>query len=115
MIIPGEFFSQDFILTEIIVKIFGQSACNIKVVSVVINVGNDVKIAYITAKKSKKRKPGTGCISKVSKNTWQGKYTPRGKDGKREQHIVYAKSEEECEVKLREMIEKLKSNEITIA
>ena len=54
------------------------------------------KRAEFTAKKSKKRKPGTGCISKVSKNTWQGKYTPRGKDGKREQHIVYAKSEEEC-------------------
>lgn len=34
------------------------------------------KPAEFTAKKSKKRKPGTGCISKVSKNTWQGKYTP---------------------------------------
>ena len=55
------------------------------------------------------RKPGSPY------NTWQGKYTPRGKDGKREQHIVYAKSEEECERKLKEMIEKLKSNEITIA
>ena len=73
------------------------------------------KTAEFTAKKSKKRKPGTGCISKVSKNTWQGKYTPRSKDGKREQHIAYAKSEEECERKLKEMIEKLKSNEITIA
>lgn len=73
------------------------------------------KTAEFTAKKSKKRKPGTGCISKVSKNTWQGKYTPRSKDGKRERHIVYAKSEEECERKLGEMIEKLKSNEITIA
>ena len=73
------------------------------------------KPAEFTAKKSKKRKPGTGCISKVSKNTWQGKYTSRSKDGKREQHIVYAKSEEECERKLKEMIVKLKSNEITIA
>lgn len=65
------------------------------------------KPAEFTAKKSKKRKPGTGCISKISKNTWQGKYTPHGKDGKRERHIVYAKSEEECERKLGEMIEKL--------
>lgn len=73
------------------------------------------KHAEFTAKKSKKRKPGTGCISKISKNTWQGKYTPRGKGGKREQHIVYAKSAEECERKLGEMIEKLKSNKITIA
>lgn len=65
------------------------------------------KQAKFTAKKSKKRKPGTGCISKVSKNTWQGKYTSRSKDGKREQHIVYAKSEEECERKLGEMIRSL--------
>ena len=66
------------------------------------------KTAEFTAKKSKKRKPGTGCISKISKNTWQGKYTPRGKDGKREQHVVYAKSEEECERKLKEMIGQIK-------
>lgn len=65
------------------------------------------KPAKFTAKKSKKRKPGTGCISKVSKNTWQGKYTPRSKDGKREQHIVYAKREEECERKLGEMIKEV--------
>ena len=72
----------------------------------------ETKHAEFTAKKSKKRKPGTGCISKVSKNTWQGKYTPRGKDGKREQHIVYAKSEEECERKLGEMIKELKNKAV---
>ena len=70
------------------------------------------KPAEFTAKKSKKRKPGTGCISKISKNTWQGKYTPRGKDGKREQHIVYAKSAEECERKLGEMINELKNKAV---
>ena len=68
---------------------------------------SEPKPAEFTAKKSKKRKPGTGCISKVSKNTWQGKYTPRGKDGKREQYIVYAKSEEACERKLGEMIKEV--------
>lgn len=52
LIIPGEFFPQDFILVEIIALIFGQPACNIKVVSVVVNVGNDIKIAYIIARKS---------------------------------------------------------------
>lgn len=52
----------------------------------------------------KYRKRGTGCISRVSKNTWQGKYTPKGPDGKREQHCVYGKSYEECEQKLDEMI-----------
>ena len=70
------------------------------------------KPAEFTAKKSKKRKPGTGCISKVSKNTWQGKYTPRGKDGKRERHIVYAKSEEECERRLGEMIKEFKNEAV---
>ena len=69
---------------------------------------SEPKHAEFTAKKSKKRKPGTGCIFKVSKNTWQGKYTPRGKDGKREQHIVYAPSEVECEQKLAEMIREFK-------
>ena len=72
----------------------------------------ELKPAKFTAKKSKKRKPSTGCISKVSKNTWQGKYTPRGKDGKREQYIVYAKSEEECERKLKEMIKELKNEAV---
>ena len=37
---------------------------------------------------------------------------PRSKDGKREQHIVYAKSEEECERKLKEMIKELKNEAI---
>ena len=54
LIIPGEFFPQDFILVEIIAIIFGQPACNIKVVSVVVNVGNDVKIAYMITRKSLK-------------------------------------------------------------
>lgn len=70
------------------------------------------KPAEFTTKNSKKRKPGTGCISKISKNTWQGKYTPHGKDGKRKQHIVYAKSEEECERKLKEMIKELKNEAV---
>ena len=70
------------------------------------------KPAKFTAKKSKKRKPGTGCISKVSKNAWQGKYTPSSKDGKRERHIVYAKSKEECERKLEEMIKELKNEAV---
>ena len=34
------------------------------------------------------------------------------KDGKREQHIVYAKSEEECERKLGEMIKELKNKAV---
>ena len=66
------------------------------------------KPAKFTAKQGKKRKPGTGCISQVSKNTWQGKYTPWNPDGTRQCHVVYAKSYEECERKLEEMIEQIK-------
>ena len=53
--------------------------------------------------------PGTGCISKVSKNTWQGKYTPVNPDGTRQRYCVYARTREECERKLDEMIEQLRS------
>ena len=56
-----------------------------------------------------RRRQGSGCISKVSANTWQGKYTPRTADGKREIHCVYAKSYEECERMLDEMIGGLKA------
>ena len=52
----------------------------------------------------RKCKPGTGCISKVSKNTWQGKYTPVNPDGSRQRYCVYARTREECERKLQEMI-----------
>lgn len=72
------------------------------------------KPAKFTAKQGKKRKPGTGCISQVSKNTWQGKYTPWNPDGTRQCHVVYAKSREECEQKLEEMIAKLKVEEGSI-
>ena len=66
------------------------------------------KPAKFTAKQGKKRKPGTGCISQVSKNTWQGKYTPWNPDGTRQCHVVYEKTREECERRLGEMIAKLK-------
>ncbi|MBR7082801.1 MAG: site-specific integrase [Clostridia bacterium] len=62
-----------------------------------------------TPRHGKKRLPGTGCISRVSPNTWQGKYTPRAPDGRREIHAVYAKTEEECEKLLAEMIAKIKA------
>lgn len=70
------------------------------------------KPAKFTTKQGKKRKPGTGCISQVSKNTWQGKFTPWNPEGTRQCHVVYAKSYEECERKLEEMIEKIMTNTI---
>ena len=61
------------------------------------------KMTAFEAVKGKTRKRGIGYIGKVSKNTWQGRYSVRV-DGKRITRNVYGKSEEECEKKLRELI-----------
>ena len=58
--------------------------------------------------KGKKRKPGTGYVKQISKNCWQGRYTPTV-DGKRIAQNVYAPIEEECEVKLAELIKEMKA------
>ncbi len=58
--------------------------------------------------KGKKRKPGTGYLKQISKNCWQGRYTPTV-NGKRTPMNVYAPTEEECEAKLAELIAKMKA------
>ena len=50
------------------------------------------------------RKSGTGCLYQVSENLWEGKYSPTNADGKRVRFNVYAKTKEECEIKLQKMI-----------
>ena len=57
--------------------------------------------------KSKYRKPGTGCITKLNDHLWEGRYTPTV-NGKRMVRNVYAHTEEECEVKLAELIQEMK-------
>ena len=54
------------------------------------------------------RKRGTGCVYQINDHLWEGKYSPRGADGKRISRNVYAKTREECEEKLAVMIEKVK-------
>ena len=54
------------------------------------------------------RRRGTGCVSKIGENLWEGRYSPRLPNGKRDLHLVYAKSEEECEEKLAEAIRRAK-------
>ena len=61
-----------------------------------------------TAKPGKIRRRGTGCVSRISDTTWEGRYSPRLPDGKRDQHVIYAHSEEECERLLAEMIREVK-------
>lgn len=54
--------------------------------------------------KGKRRKPGTGCISQINDHLWEGRYSPIWPDGKKHAHNVYAKSREECERLLAELI-----------
>ena len=58
--------------------------------------------------KSKHRKPGTGCVSKMNDHLWEGRYTPTV-NGKRMARNVYANTEEECEEKLAELIKTMKA------
>jgi hypothetical protein len=46
-------------------------------------------------------------VHKVSKNVWEGRYSPKV-NGKRIARNVYATSLEECEVKLSELIKEMK-------
>ena len=55
----------------------------------------------------KYRKRGTGSVHQVSKNVWEGRYTPTV-NGKRIARNIYADSEEECEVKLEVLIKEMK-------
>ncbi len=59
--------------------------------------------------KPTRRKSGTGCISKINDNLYEGRYSPRLPDGKRISKNVYAKTKEECEIKLAELIETMKA------
>ena len=60
--------------------------------------------------KGKIRKSGTGGIYEL--NDFEGRYSPTNAYGKREVHTVYAKTREECERLLNEMISKVRA-EIT--
>ena len=59
--------------------------------------------------KPKIRKPGTGCVTMINDHLYEGRYTPTNAYGKRESHNIYAKTREECEEKLAEMIERIKA------
>lgn len=61
------------------------------------------------AVEGKIRKAGTGCLYQVSENLWEGSYFPRLADGKRKEFNVYAKTKEEAEALLAEMIPKVKA------
>lgn len=59
--------------------------------------------------KPKIRKSGTGCVTMINDHLYEGRYSPRNAYGKRESHNIYAKTREECEEKLAEMIVEVKA------
>ena len=58
--------------------------------------------------KPKIRKSGTGCITMINEHLYEGRYSPKI-NGKRMARNVYAKTREECEEKLAELIKTMKA------
>lgn len=58
--------------------------------------------------KGKRRKPGTGCVTQINDHLWEGRYSPVCPDGKKHPRNVYAKTREDCEQLLAEMILQMK-------
>lgn len=69
---------------------------------------NDNPVAMFEPYKGKIRKPGTGCVSQINDNLWEGRYSPKV-NGKRYAKNVYAHSREECEEKLSKLIKQIKA------
>ena len=57
----------------------------------------------------RKRRSGTGCVSQINENLWEGRYSPKLPKGCRLARNVYAHSEKECEQKLAELIVQMKA------
>lgn len=53
------------------------------------------------------RKPGTGCISELNDHLFEGRYSPTWPDGTKHSKCVYAHTREECEEKLKVLIQQL--------
>ena len=62
-----------------------------------------------TAVPGKRRKPGTGCVNQIGEHLWEGRYSPRGPDGKQRSRNVYGHTLEECEEKLKVLIQIMKA------
>ena len=66
-------------------------------------------VTDFTAQKGSRRRPGTGCVTRIDEHLWEGRYTPTYPDGKRHPRNVYAHSEEACEAKLAQLIREMKA------
>ena len=74
------------------------------------NERNDTTQPQVELYKPKRRKSGTGCVTMINDHLYEGRYSPKNAYGKRESHNIYAKTREECEEKLKAMIERIKAN-----
>lgn len=57
----------------------------------------------------RKRRSGTGCVSKINDHLFEGRYSPKWPDGKKHARNVYAHTREECEEKLKMLIVEMKT------
>src|SRR5699024_10910645 len=55
----------------------------------------------------KARKPGTGCISQINDHLFEGRYSPTWPDGTKHSKCVYAHTRDECEAKLKALIQRM--------
>lgn len=55
------------------------------------------------------RRAGTGCITEINDHLFEGRYSPVWPDGKRHAKNVYAKTQEECEEKLKVLIQEMQA------
>ena len=55
----------------------------------------------------RKRKSGTGCITQINDHLFEGRYSPTWPDGTKHSKCVYAHTREECEEKLKVLIQQL--------
>ena len=53
------------------------------------------------------RKPGTGCITEINDHLFEGRYSPTWPDGTKHSKCIYAHTREECEEKLKVLIQQL--------
>ena len=60
------------------------------------------------------RKPGTGCITEINDHLFEGRYSPTWPDGTKHSKCVYAHTREECEQKLKVLIQQLNAERKTI-
>ena len=55
----------------------------------------------------RKRKSGSGCITQINDHLFEGRYSPTWPDGTKHSKCVYAHTREECEAKLKVLIQQM--------